>query len=361
MTYPYRVVLSEEQRAELRGLVGSGVAPARRLSRARFLRRADPAEGGTDAAIAGALAVNSRTVLRVRRGLAPRDCRRGAGGAGDRAGQLPAVGRGRPLEPAPARRRAWMRGTSSYETRAPSAQQHAVTPQLSAVVARPDGGLGLCPADGRHARGLSAAFRSDASGGVRRRNQPPGACAVAGQPARHDPESVRGGVAHLFIMTGPLRGWRSGSVSEQRTRRDFAACLKTLAADARSPAAQKPALVLDQRDTPSPVSLSAAFPPAEAKQVADTLEIHHAPTRGGSLNRAELALCVLPRPCWRQRRPDRAATEGEVAAWVRRRNDHTRRIDWPFTTTDARVKLRRLYPAFESWHTTRVMTRPARC
>jgi hypothetical protein len=174
----------------------------------------------------------------------------------------------------------------------------------------------------------------------------PPAPASPGQPARHDPEYVRNGVANCFLVTEPLRGWRSVLVSDQRTRLDFAACVRELV-DVHYPDAERIVLVLDQLNTHSPASLYAAFPPAEAKRLADRLELHHTPKHGSWLNMAELELSVLQRQCLRQRLPDRDAMAQEVGAWARRRNDHTKRIDWQFTTADARTKLRRLYPAFD--------------
>ena len=167
-----------------------------------------------------------------------------------------------------------------------------------------------------------------------------------GQSARHDPEYVRGGVANLFLLTEPLRGWRTVRVSAQRTRLDFAACIKELV-DRHYPHAERIVLVLDQLNTHSPASLYAAFPPAEAKRLADKLEIHLTPKHGSWLNMAELELSVLQRQCLRQRLPNRAAMEREVMAWTTRRNTRIKRIDWQFTSSDARLKLRRLYPAFE--------------
>ncbi len=167
-----------------------------------------------------------------------------------------------------------------------------------------------------------------------------------GRPTRADPEYVRGGVANLFLATEPLRGWRAVLVSDQRTRLDFAACLKRLV-DVHYPEAETIVLVLDQLNTHSPASLYAAFPPAEAKRLADKLEIHHTPKHGSWLNMAELELSALQRQCLRQRLPDRDAMAREAAAWARRRNAQTKRIDWQFTTADARTRLRRLYPAFE--------------
>jgi hypothetical protein len=175
----------------------------------------------------------------------------------------------------------------------------------------------------------------------------PAAPAAPGRPARADPEYVRNGVANCFLVAEPLRGWRSVRVSEQRTRLDFAACLKELV-DVHYPEAERIVLVLDQLNTHTPASLYAAFPAAEAKRLADKLEIHHTPKHGSWLNMAELELSALQRQCLRQRLPDRDAMARAVTAWSDRRNDHTQRIDWQFTTADARTKLRRLYPAFEA-------------
>jgi hypothetical protein len=179
---------------------------------------------------------------------------------------------------------------------------------------------------------------------------------LPGRPARRDPEYVRGGVANLFLVTEPLRGWRDVLVSAQRTRLDFGACVKELV-DVHYPGVERIVLVLDQLNTHSPASLYAAFPPAEAKRLAEKLEIHHTPTHGSWLNMAELELSALQRQCLRQRLPDRDAMAREVTAWAARRNAQTRRINWQFTTTDARLKLRRLYPAFEDWRTTRLPNR----
>jgi hypothetical protein len=170
--------------------------------------------------------------------------------------------------------------------------------------------------------------------------------AAPGRAARHDPEYVRGGVANLFLATEPLRGWRTVLVSDQRTRLDFARCVKELV-DVHYPTAARIVLVLDQLNTHSPASLYAAFPPAEAKRLADRLEIHYTPKHGSWLNMAELELSALERQCLRQRLADRGAMARAVGAWAARRNAATVRIRWQFTTADARIKLRRLYPAFE--------------
>jgi hypothetical protein len=165
-----------------------------------------------------------------------------------------------------------------------------------------------------------------------------------GRAARHDPEYVRGGVANLFLVCEPLRGWREVRVSDQRTRLDFAHCVREVV-DVHYPDAARVVLVLDQLNTHSPASLYEAFPPAEAKRIADKLEIHHTPKHGSWLNMAELELGVLQGQCLDRRLADRPTLEREVAAWVRRRNAAEAAIDWRFTTADARIKLKRLYPA----------------
>ena len=163
-----------------------------------------------------------------------------------------------------------------------------------------------------------------------------------GHVARADPEYVRGGVAQLFVVTEPLRGWRHVTVGAQRTRREFAHCVRELV-DVHYPDAERIVLVMDQLNIHSPASLSATFPPAEAHRLAAKLEIHHTPKHGSWLNMAELELSVLARQCLRQRLPDQLA----MTAWADRRNAAIRTIDWQFTTADARIKLRRLSPAFD--------------
>jgi hypothetical protein len=167
-----------------------------------------------------------------------------------------------------------------------------------------------------------------------------------GHPARHDPEYVREGVVNCFLVTAPLQGWRQVQVSTQRTRLDFAQCIKDLI-DVHYPAAERIVLVLDQLNTHSPASLYEAFPPAEAKRLVDKLEIHYTPKHGSWLNMAEIELSVLQRQCLARRLGDRPTMEREVAAWVAARNGAAATIDWRFTTADARIKLKRLYPVIQ--------------
>ncbi len=170
--------------------------------------------------------------------------------------------------------------------------------------------------------------------------------AAPGRPARHDAEYVRGGVVNCFLVTAPLQGWRQVRVSDQRTRVDWAQCIRELV-DVHYPDAARIVLVMDNLNTHTPAALYTAFPPAEAKRLADKLEIHYTPKHGSWLNMAEIELSVLQRQCLNQRLGDRATLEHAVRAWTADRNARTRRIDWQFTTTDARTKLKRLYPAYD--------------
>jgi hypothetical protein len=164
-----------------------------------------------------------------------------------------------------------------------------------------------------------------------------------GQPAREDYEYERGGVVNLFLFCEPLAGQRWADVTERRTRADWAHQIKDLL-DVRYPDAERVVLVMDNLNTHSPASLYEAFPPAEAKRLADRLEIHHTPKHGSWLNMAEIELSVLRRQCLDRRVPDADALQAEVLAWQDRRNADSRPIEWRFTTADARIKLRRLYP-----------------
>jgi hypothetical protein len=168
--------------------------------------------------------------------------------------------------------------------------------------------------------------------------------AEPGQPARVDYEYERGGVANLFLFCEPLRGQRWVSVTDQRTKVDWAQEIKQLV-DVRYPDAERIVLVMDNLNTHSPASLYEAFPPAEAKRLADKLEIHPTPKHGSWLNVAEIELSVLSRQCLDRRLPDFATLEREVTAWQDRRNAAAIAVDWRFTTADARLKLKRLYPS----------------
>jgi hypothetical protein len=164
-----------------------------------------------------------------------------------------------------------------------------------------------------------------------------------GRSARQDHEYAREGVVNLFLVCEPLAGRRHVTVSDRRTRADWAHCIRDLV-DVQYPDAEVIVLVQDNLNTHTPASLYEAFPAAEAKRLADKLEIHYTPKHGSWLNMAEIELSALAGQCLDRRIADRATLEREVAAWEARRNAASRTIDWRFTTADARIKLKRLYP-----------------
>ncbi len=168
--------------------------------------------------------------------------------------------------------------------------------------------------------------------------------AKPGQPERYDYEYERNGTANVFLFTEPLQNVRWTSVTEQRTRHDWAHQIKNLV-DARYPDAEKIVLVMDNLNTHTPGALYEAFAPAEAKRLADKLEIHYTPKHGSWLNIAEIELSVLTKQCLDRRLPDLETLRGEVTAWHHWRNALGGRVDWRFTTADARIKLKRLYPS----------------
>ena len=168
-----------------------------------------------------------------------------------------------------------------------------------------------------------------------------------GISAKEDYAYVRQGVVNLFMVCEPLRGWREVMVSDRRTRIDWAQCIKDLV-DVHYPDAERIVLVQDNLNTHTPASLYEAFPPAEAKRLADKLELHSTPKHGSWLNMAEIELGILAGQCLDRRLPDRETLEQEVAAWVATRNAAIKTIDWRFTTDDARIKLDHLYPAFHA-------------
>ncbi len=166
-----------------------------------------------------------------------------------------------------------------------------------------------------------------------------------GRPARHDYEYKRNGTASLFMLFAPLEGWRHVTVTPHRAAIDYADVLKQLS-DVHFPKAESIILVQDNLNTHAASSLYRAFPPAEARRIADRFEWHYTPKHGSWLNMAEAELSVLARQCLARRIPDLPTLEHHVAAWLKRRNKYHVKADWRFTTEDARIKLKNLYPVF---------------
>jgi hypothetical protein len=186
----------------------------------------------------------------------------------------------------------------------------------------------------------------EASKQLVKETRPPQA-AHPGHPARCDAEYERAGVRNLFLATAPFAGWRYVEVTEHRTRTDWAAFLRTVA-DTMFPTAERIVVVEDNLNTHGPASFYEAYPPAEARRLAERFEFHYTPKHGSWLNMAEIELSVLARQCLDRRIPDAPTLEAELAAWVAQRNDAETRIDWQFTTADARIKLKHLYPSVSS-------------
>ena len=170
--------------------------------------------------------------------------------------------------------------------------------------------------------------------------------AEPGQPERVDYEYERCGTANLFLTGEPLAGRRHVTATERRTAVDFAHEVRDLL-EVRYPHAEKVVLVMDNLNTHKPAALYEAFEPAVARALLDRLEIHHTPKHGSWLNVAEIELSVLSRQCLDRRIPDLETLTREVAAWEQARNADPRPVNWRFTTPDARIKLKRLYPSIQ--------------
>jgi uncharacterized small protein (DUF1192 family) len=168
--------------------------------------------------------------------------------------------------------------------------------------------------------------------------------AKLGRPARIDYEYERNGTANIFMLFAPLEGWRHVEVTDRHTAVDYAHLLKQVS-DTWFPNAPKIALVQDNLSTHKPASLYEAFPAAEARRLAERFEWHYTPKHGSWLNMAETELSVLSGQCLDRRIPDKAMLTEEAAAWTAQRNKKHAKADWQFTTADARVKLKRLYPS----------------
>jgi len=171
--------------------------------------------------------------------------------------------------------------------------------------------------------------------------------AEPGRPERFDYEYVRNGTANLFMVSMPLLGWRAVRVTDRRTATDFAEVVRWLVEEVHEEA-EKVVLVMDNLNTHKMASLDEAFPPERARRIVERLEVHYTPVHGSWLNMAEIELAVLASQCLDRRIESRADLESEVSAWEEERNERQVEVVWQFTTADARIKLRRLYPAVQT-------------
>ena len=170
--------------------------------------------------------------------------------------------------------------------------------------------------------------------------------AKPGRNQRLDYEYERNGTANLFMRFEPLGGRRRVKVTDQRTKIDFAHVIREMV-DKDYPDAEVIVLVMDNLNTHKPASLYEAFEPAEARRLIEKLEIHYTPKHGSWLNMAETELSIVTKQCLDRRIPDIVTLRREINAWERQRNKAKSKINWQFTTHDARIKLRKLYPSIQ--------------
>ena len=376
MAKKYRVTLTAEEREELQALLAKGKASARKLAHARVLLQVDETAAGagrTDQETAGALHLSVRTVERVRerfveQGLAaallPAPSKRVYARTFDGASEarLLALACGAPPE---GKSRWTLRllaerlvelqvlDTVSRECVPTGAQKNELRPHLRKMWCIPpqQSAEFVCqmedvlevyhrsPDPQRPVVCLDESFRQLV--GEVREPLP----AQPGAVARYDSVYVRNGVASVFLAFEPLAGWRHVAVTDTRKREDWAHFVRHLV-DEQYRDAERVVLVMDQLNTHSLASLYQAFPPDEARRLMGRLEIHHTPKHGSWLNRAEIELSVLARDL-PERVGTRTALEQRISAWEQRRNRTGVKADWQFTTAEARIKLRKLYPTVE--------------
>jgi len=166
--------------------------------------------------------------------------------------------------------------------------------------------------------------------------------AAPGRPARHDYEYKRHGVCNVFMANEPLAGKRMVKITERKTKQDWACFIGEI--EGRYNNAEKITLVMDNLNTHNPGALYEALPPDQAKKLWDRFEFVYTPKHGSWLNMAEIELNILIRQCLNRRIPEMATVTTEVEAWQNHRNTQNAKINWQFTTKDARIKLKRLYP-----------------
>ena len=162
----------------------------------------------------------------------------------------------------------------------------------------------------------------------------------------YDCEYERNGVSNLFMLFAPLEGWRRVEVTDRRTKADWARVVRQLV-DEDYPHKDRIVLVMDNLNPHHPSSLYDAFESAEARRIAERLEVHYTPKHGSWLDMAEIEIGVMARQCLDRRIPDQSVLRREVGGWQQQRNRDAIRVDWRFTTSDARIKLKSLYPSIQ--------------
>ncbi len=371
----YIVTLTEAERAQLETMLAKGKAAARKLTHARILLKADSSPGGpswTDAQISEALEVDVSTVANVRerfvmegfeialQGYSTRNHRQRKIDGECEARLIAAL-----CGPAPKGYARWslrlladkaveldiIPEPISYETMRQALQANELKPWLKKEWCIPpeQSGEFVC-----HMEDILEVYR--------RRLDPkrPLVCMDEmpyqlisetrvplplrpGQTPRYDYEYKREGVANIFMVFAPLLGQRWTRVTKRRTRHDWAYLIRDIV-DGLFPEAEQIILVMDNLNTHVGGALYESFPPAEARRILNKLEIHYTPKHGSWLNMAEVELSILSRQCLDRRIGTQKLLGREVSAWNRDRNTSATTVDWQFTTAEARIKLKRLYP-----------------
>lgn len=373
MAKRYIVTLSAEEQETLRDLTDSGTHRARKIAHARILLKAD--EGWSDQQISGALDVSIPTIERVRRrfvleGLEAALNRRPSIREysrkfdGEREAHLVALVCSEP----PAGQARWSlrlladqlvelkyidsvshetvrQVLSDNELKPWLKKEWCIPPEANAeFVYHMEDVLDVYKRPADPARPIVCFDESPEQLVSETRLPLP---AEPGQPERYDYEYCREGVANLFMFFAPLENWRHVKVTDRRTKTDWAACMRDLV-DVHFPDAEKIVVVEDQLNTHNPAALYETFPPAEARRILERLEFHFTPKHGSWLNMAEIEFSVLSRQCLDRYIPDKATLAQETLAWETRRNDEGATVNWRFTTADARIKLKRLYPSIDA-------------
>jgi hypothetical protein len=371
----YVVRLSGGEREQLATLIRKGKSPAQRLLKARILLKADVPEAGegwSDNQIIEALATSASMVYRVRKQLVEEGVEAVLSRKPRATPSVPRIFDGEKeaklialacSEPPKGRARWTLRllenkvvelaivDRASDSTRA-DAQKNILKPHLkqqwvippeanSAFVAAMEDVLAVYtrPRD----PGIPLVCLDETSKQLIAETRVPVAM-EPGQPARFDYEYERNGTANLFMMFAPLEGWRHVKVTDRHTGVDYAHALKDLS-DSHFPDARKIVLVQDNLNTHKPASLYEAFPAAEARRLVERFEWHYTPKHGSWLDMAESELGVLASQCLDRRIPGKQTLIDEIAAWEEDRNANHAKADWQFTTADARIKLKHLYPS----------------
>lgn len=367
MNVRYRVELSEVERARLNGLLSGGKCAARRLKRAQILLAADA--GASDAAIAATLAVGGSTVYRTKRRFVEGDLDAALseeprpGAERKLSGKEEALLVATACSAPPAGRARWtlelLAGAMVALTGHAGLSRETVRRRLAEnelkpwrrdmwCIPRVDGGyvarmedvldLYAEPADPERPVVCFDESPTQLIGEVRQAIPP-----APGRLERYDYEYRRNGTVNLFVFLDAHRPWRAVKVTDRRTARDFAECMRDLV-DVHYPRAGLIRVVLDNLSTHSAGALYEAFPAPEAHRVLRRLEFHHTPKHASWLNMVEIEIGVLRGQCLDRRIGERERLVAEVAAWERRRNAAGARVNWMFTTRRARTKLARAYP-----------------